>query len=290
MNNKVFCVMNTKGGVGKSIISKYVLPALVYDPLKKQKINVFEIDGNNSRGRMTSKHINYALYKIDESEKVIFNISFSEEDESIVNIIDVGGGDDMKSVLHALKNIGIENINFVIPTSKDDEQFYNVKNSIELINQEYPGAKIWLVMNYRKCESSDMKDFSKEFPNFFGKEEWGFDSLIEEIIGSIHEVCSLPNTDIFLALKNQYKTTLLDMYIEAVEVIENQIELRRGWKIKGYDYFCTKMKELQFLKAVVDFVETAKESFPLVDKNHEVVNEEEDTEEQKTLEEENPDE
>lgn len=234
---------------------------LNYDPSKKQVFRVFEIDNNNSKGNMKSEHIEYNLFKVNKQKEAIFDVSFSSEEENTINIVDVGGSDDMKTVIDSLYKSGLENVEFFIPTSKDDEQFDNVKDTINIIIAKYPKAEITLVFNYRHSENPSVETIKEEFPNFFGKEVWGLKENYSKIGENINALASVPQTDIFLALKNEFQTTLLDTYINAQEMIKNERKLRADWRKQGREHFIKEMDKMDFVKDIDIFVKEVKKGF-----------------------------
>ena len=92
MANLVVC--NTKGGVGKSFISTQILP-LAFDT----EINIFEID-NNNKSVLKDSSLNFKTLDLSKAEEALQEADYNFED---VNIIDVGGGDDVKKVLEYIQ-------------------------------------------------------------------------------------------------------------------------------------------------------------------------------------------
>lgn len=85
-NYKNHVVINSKGGVGKSILAKYILPTLIYRKNNNANINVFEID-NSNKGNLKSKIINHKTYTINEQNEAIIDVVFGETDHGIYLIV-----------------------------------------------------------------------------------------------------------------------------------------------------------------------------------------------------------
>ena len=84
--SNIYVIPQTKGGVGKTTISG-VDATLLYLKNPNQKINIFEIDDNNT-SKVNSNYINYQSLKLKDSEVVIDDIQFSlmknnDEDSSL---------------------------------------------------------------------------------------------------------------------------------------------------------------------------------------------------------------
>ena len=262
--SNVFVVTNDKGGAGKSILAKYVMPVLLSDQF--ESINVYEIDNSNvvrdCNDYFKSDHVAYRPFKIDEQNEAIFDVSFNEDDDSIVSIIDSGGGDDVAAVLGALSKNKIADPVFIIPTNDDAEQFENVSNTIKKIHQHYKKPRIVLVLN----KVQDLSSPKEQFVNLFGKDEWGFQPKYPQLEKHIDTMCMIPDTRLFVALKNQHRTALLDIYIMAKDLVENANQYRQQWreeaKAKGdKQFYFSKLETLNFADDIVEFVAILKKSF-----------------------------
>lgn len=258
MNNNVIVSINTKGGVGKSILSKYVLPAVLYK--KGILVNVYEIDNSNAKSNFQSEFINYRLFKINEQNEALFDVSFNEDDTGVLSIVDVGGGDDVNSVLAALGKLKIANPKFIIPTNEDDDQFDNTQSTITQIKKYFKTPTITLLLN----KVIDVKNPKEQFVNFFGLEKRGFPAEFPKIENDISSLCMVPVSTLFVILKNQYKTTLLDMYINAKDLVTNEHKYRQEWretakKNNDRSYYDQKLEMLLFANDVVEYTEELKQ-------------------------------
>ena len=115
----IFCVINSKGGVGKSTVAMQVIAPALYLNHPDKKIHVWEIDNNNkSNKHISSKYLKYESIKLDKSEMAINDIEFSNlTDPNSIHVIDTGGSDDATKILAHLKQVitsPINNLNYSI--------------------------------------------------------------------------------------------------------------------------------------------------------------------------------
>jgi len=250
--SNVFCVVNTKGGVGKSTIASQIIPILFRN--KNKRIKIYEIDDNNKTFFKNSK-IEFNTLKVSRTEDVIddVNVDLMLDEEDVVNIIDAGGGNDTKAVLEGIKKAEIKGIVYIIPVNDDFEQFQNTKHTIEVIRDFDKNAKIFLLFN--RVFSFSRKDIENQFIAFFGSEEYGIEGRFDEIFEYIeNNILMIQNTQIFSILKNFYNTTLYDFYFENKDLIENSEKYKKEWVKKGRDYFKKQMKHFRFAKDVFDLI------------------------------------
>ncbi|WOE70123.1 hypothetical protein RZR97_00745 [Hydrogenimonas thermophila] len=251
-------VANTKGGVGKSIISHMVLPTLFLDDDKT--INVYEIDDNNrtSLNLNDSKKLNFKSIKIKEMEDDIDQVKMDAiiNDDDIVNIIDCGGGNDTLAILDHLAKSDMEGLVYIVPANDDIEQFENVKQTIDMIYKNDKEARIFLIFN--RAHSIDFKNIKQQFIAFFGFEQYGIDGRMKEIEEQIEFEFALRDSQIYGILKNVYKVTLADEYPKLKYTVEKSRELQEEWAKQGKEYFKKKMKYLRFAKDILELVDEFK--------------------------------
>jgi hypothetical protein len=247
-----FVVVNTKGGVGKSMIASQVLPILFKE--QNKKIKVYELDDNNKTFYKNSK-IEFSTLVTKRTEDVIDEVYFDlESGEDIINIIDAGGGNDTKIVLDNIQKVELKNLTYFVPTNDDFEQFENTKATIELIRSFDDNAKIYLIFN--RVISFELKEIKKQYVAYFGNEEWGIKGHFEEIANKIEEnFLMIQNTQIFALLKNFYNTTLFDFYFENKDLIENFEDYKKEWIKKGREYFKKQMSYFRFAKDVFNLID-----------------------------------
>lgn len=247
--SNIHVIPQTKGGVGKTTISG-VIATLLYLQNQNKSINLFEIDDNNN-SNVNSNYINHQSLKLKDSEVVIDDIQFSSlSDGSVVNIIDAGGGNDTKIVLHKLKEIDLSGLNYYIPVNDDMEQVDNVRDTISLILDFDKSATINLVIN--RCFSLDKDEIQKQFINIFGSDDLDIANQLDNL--KVDNIFFVPNSNIFSILKSHYKVSLLDSYISSLDLIQNIDTYRQEWIKEGQEVFKTNNKRYRFAKMVVELI------------------------------------
>lgn len=258
-NKDVFVVVNPKGGVGKSAISKFFLPAILLEKEPEKKVNIYEIDNNNAATSnlfQKSEKINYKKFKIKNQNEAIFDLELTSSIGEY-SIVDCGGGDDVSAVLSGLAEIGLTDVNYIIPTNDDDEQFENVVDCIEKILAINPNANIRLVFN-RVWEDSKLEE---QFIAFFGDKEFNIPNSLVKIEKFITCKSIVPQTKLLFLLKNQYRMSLADYYFESKNIVDNEAILKSSWieEVKKSGDKATYYKNMENLlaaKKTVEFVET----------------------------------
>lgn len=250
MKKSNICVIpQTKGGVGKTTISG-IVATLLYLQNQNQKINLFELDDNNT-SRVNSNYINHQSLKLKNSEVVIDDIQFSSlSDDNVVNIVDAGGGNDTKIVLQKLKEIDLTGLNYYLPLNDDMEQTDNVLDTITLIRDFDKSAKINLVLN--RCFTLEKEEIQKQFINIFGSEELDIPNRLTDL--KVDNIFFVPNSNIFSILKSHYKVSLLDSYLSSVDLVSNIDIYRQEWIKEGQDVFKANNKKYRFAKMVVELI------------------------------------
>ena len=251
--SNIYVIPQTKGGVGKTTISG-VDATLLYLKNPNQKINIFEIDDNNT-SKVNSNYINYQSLKLKDSEVVIDDIQFSSlSDDNVVNIIDCGGGNDTKLVLKKLKEIDLSGLNYYVALNDDLEQVDNVKDTIALIRDFDKSANINLILN--RCLSLEKDEIQKQFINIFGSDDLDIPNQLDNL--KVDNIFFVPNSNIFSILKSHYKVSLLDSYLSSVDLIQNIDTYRQEWIKEGQDVFKANNKRYRFAKMVVELIEQLK--------------------------------
>lgn len=247
--SNIYVIPQTKGGVGKTTISG-IVATLLYLQNQNQKINLFELDDNNT-SRVNSNYINHQSLKLKNSEVAIDDIQFSSlSDDNVVNIVDAGGGNDTKIVLLKLKEIDLYGLNYYIPLNDDMEQVDNVKDTIILIRDFDKSATINLVLN--RCFTLEKEEIQKQFINIFGSEELDIPNRLTDL--KVDNVFFVPNSSIFSILKSHYKVSLLDSYLSSIDLVQNIDTYRQEWIKEGQDVFKENNKKYRFAKMVVELI------------------------------------
>jgi len=248
-------VANTKGGVGKSVISSMIMPFVC----KTEDIVIHEFDDNNVT-KIKNTTLTFDNVKASKSENKIDDILFDKlMDKKVSHIIDCGGGNDTIKVLDFLKDSDLIGLDYYIPANDDLEQVKNVLDTIQEIKSRDKQAKINIIFN--RCNNLNEDDIKEQFVGFFGSEPYGISGVMDTILNDTENIYFVKNTSIFGILKNIYNTTLHDSYKEAKEITKNISKYQKEWLKLGKTEFKNKMKFYKFLKDVVKFVENDLKSF-----------------------------
>jgi cellulose biosynthesis protein BcsQ len=251
--NKNYCVVQTKGGAGKTTISVNVL-ALMFknDDIK---VNIFELDNNNT-SKLANSKLNFQSLKVDKSDEAINKVYFDIVSNSKeVNIIDCGGGDDTVKVLEYIQKIDMQDIVYIIPLNDDIEQFDNVVQTIKLIKSTNKKAIIHLFFN--RCNNLNEQDVKKQFVGFFGSDIYNINSKIELIQNEISSFVFIPNTPLFGILKS-YGISLYDSYNSSKDLVDNISTYRQNWAKEGKKVFSKNMARFTFAKDILELIDDLK--------------------------------
>lgn len=220
--SKIYAVVNTKGGVGKTTIAYMVLPYLLYEEDKTIVVSEMDNSNNTSDFFIGDKILEFKSYKIDKSKEKLKEISFNsiiDEDENVINIIDCGAGDNTKNVIEQMYRASLDDIVFVIPFIADPENASNVKDTIDFIkNMDFNNFKIWLLFN--KMDFKREKDIKKlkvyvreKYIGIFDSDKWKIKGIYDEIKDDIDKELIIYDSIVYSALKVSLKMSLLSFYI-----------------------------------------------------------------------------
>ena len=249
-------IVNTKGGVGKSVISTQILTLLAD---KNEVIEVYEVDNNNKTDlENTSISIkNFNANQADEALDEAFFEALANENKMI--IIDAGGGDDTKRVIEAIEKANIDDVEYYIPVNSDLEQQKNVKDTIALIKNIDKKAKVNLILN--RAYSLNEEEIKKQFINIFGDENYDIKGIFDDIKKDVKKVYVIEDNNVLQIVKNIYKITIKDILKENQDILENITELRKTWVKDGKEEFKKKMSLYRLLKDIDEFANKIKNQF-----------------------------
>ena len=249
-SSNVHVVVNTKGGCGKSTCSS-ILATLLYLNNPNKKINLFELDDNNET-KVDSKYIDSSSLTLKHTETVIDNINFNQLiDPDYISVLDSGGSNDSVMILNKLKEIDMVGNNFYIPINDDLEQFKNLFETVQFIRSFDCFAKITVILN--RCITLEKKDVEKQFLVVFGSEELEIKNRLNHL--KIDEVCFVPNAPILSILKNHYQISLLDFYLDSIDLVKNIDIYRLEWAKDGKEVFIANNKKYRIGKMAVELIE-----------------------------------
>jgi hypothetical protein len=248
-------VANTKGGVGKSVISAMVMPFIV----DNKDIVIHEFD-NNNQTKIENTSLKFNTIKADKSGDKIDEILFDViSEKKVSHIIDCGGGNDTIKVLDFLIESDLIGLEYYIPVNSDIEQAKNLIDTIKEIKKRDKEATINVILN--RCYSLDEDTIKEQFVGIFGSETYDVAGVIDEVLKDTKNIYFLKDTQLFGILKNIHNTTLFDVYQEAKDIHKNIAKYKKEWIKTGEKEFKTKMKHYKFLKEVIRFVEQDLKTF-----------------------------
>jgi len=248
-------IANTKGGVGKSVVSSMIMPFVA----DTKDIVVHEFDNNNET-KIENTALKFNTIKADKSSDKIDEILFDVISEKKVNhIIDCGGGNDTIKVLDYLIESDLVGLEYYIPVNADIEQAKNLLDTIKEIKRRDKQAVINVILN--RCYNLDEVAIKEQFVGVFGSDIYNINGVIEQTLKDVKNIYFVKDTPIFGILKNIYSTTLFDTYNEAVEINKNISKHKKEWTKQGESAFKKKMKHYKFLKEVIRFVDVDLKSF-----------------------------
>ncbi len=256
-----FVVVSTKGGPGKSIISMMVIPT--FFATENRKIKIFSVDDNN-KIKIESNFIDFKELMVKDSESVIDEVeitSMSKNDD--ICIIDSGGGTDTRSLLKVIKKTEIKGLTYIIPLMDDIEQIHNLKETIRGIKDASPDADIYLILN-QIYEMTEEK-IKEQFLGLFGSKKYMLDPIDKNVMDDIKEVYFLSHSPIFSLLKNVHKTSLLDAYLNALDLLEGLESKKKQWILEGEEYFKKQNSLVRLAKDVVSLTESVHEMKTMVE-------------------------
>lgn len=218
---KVHVVLNTKGGVGKSVIAAHLIPSLI----ASDKVKIYEIDNNNKTQDFYANSAKTTIKSVStekkELEKALDEAGFYGAEEEI--ILDAGGGDDTIRVIDSLEKSGMDCI-YYIPLKADADA---VANALE-VRKRLGSARKYLILN----------DFVKkeDFWFIYGNEDYKIPQdtrLLSEFDG----VFEAPRSSLF-GIAKIYKNTLCDIAsIQKSYVYETEKE---KWRAGGLEMWLAK--------------------------------------------------
>jgi len=232
-NKNTFVIASTKGGCGKTIIASMVVPVLFANSTKK--ISIYSIDDNN-KNKIESKFIDFHDLKTKDSAMVIDEAEIRKiNNTDEVSIIDLGGGRDTTIFLETVKKSSMHGLVYIIPIADDIEQVHNLTETIKKIKSVSNDAEIYLILNQVKV--MDEEAIQKQFIGIYGSQKYGIEDLNKDVLKQIKGVYFLEASPLFSILKNVYKTTLLDAFVDAEELLKELDDKKQVWATKGMEYF-----------------------------------------------------
>lgn len=249
---KTFICVSTKGGPGKTTMATQVLP-IVLAGKSKQQITIYSLDDNNTHG-VKSAYIKFNQLKMKDTEDVLDEVELLNLCKNdTVNIIDAGGGNDTLHLLKIIKKTRIKGIHYVIPITDDIDQIHNLRETISSIKKASDDAVIHLILN--RVYTLDEDKIKEQFLGVFGSKKYMIKAMPSELSNDIQGVYFVPGTPIFSILKNVYKTTLLDSYYEAEDLLDDLESKKSQWVLEGADVFNKNNAQVRLADDVIKLVD-----------------------------------
>jgi hypothetical protein len=233
----IYIIVNTKGGVGKSLTS-INLACLLH--AQNRNFKVVELDNNNTSIVFNNSDFltedRAISLKLDKKDRAVSDMLFDVmSDPSLDYIVDVGGGDDTLKILDALKNVQIEKT-YLIPTLKIKKYLQNALDTFVYIGD--PDSTFFVLNQYQKLE-----EIKTEFRYFFGDKEMGI-KPVSSLFKST-KVIYLPYSDLFQVAEDDEQTILdlanISRDISEAEARTTSFQLAAGNK----DKFATLITQYQ---------------------------------------------
>ncbi len=233
----IYIIVNTKGGVGKSLTS-INLACLLH--AQDRNFKVVELDNNNNsivfnNSDFLSEERAISL-KLDKKDRALSDMLFDVmSDSSLDYIVDVGGGDDTLKILDAIKSVQIDKT-YLIPTLKIKKYLQNALDTYEYIGDH---DNTFFVLNqYNKIEN-----IKSEFRYFFGAKEMGIKPVSP--IFKTAKTIYIPYSDLFQIAEDDEQTILdlanISKDVSEAEARTTSFQLAAGDK----DKFATLITQYQ---------------------------------------------
>lgn len=235
INNDVFFVVNSKGGVGKStFVAQALVPLIHKTNGEKEKIRVYEYDDRNNSMSLFQNSNTIQPYLIKSSNKNSGNSNFEKTLQEILFDIDRNypvifdiGSENYSSALQDLKaNIDLCNkIHFFIPILKNDDDSSNLMRVIKEIKDLKDKVNIIIVFSNAespfeiKSKDGNRTDLEEEFCFSLGaKFNWQkgvYDPSVFKILNIPEKFLSVKaNPSIISEVRQQFAKTVYDMHFE----------------------------------------------------------------------------
>ena len=246
-------VSSSKGGVGKSTVSKEVIAPMLFARNGK-KVKLLEIDDNNQAAEMISSVVDCRSFSVSsgiaETQKALFEV-FNNEDV----VIDAGGGNDTNILLDSIGGLGIDDkCVFYIPVLKNKSGMKNLLDVYVRIRAK-SDSRIIVILNQAK--STDIPSLKNEFSYFFGDKNLNIVGAFAELFKDKNlGVATIHDTNVF-DLAESYKLTAWEIGNEEV----NQGKFLAEKQKEGYDAFNKGMAYINIYNLCKDYKEKTLDVF-----------------------------
>lgn len=213
----LYVVVNTKGGVGKSVVSGHLLTAYQFHR-KNSPVRYVEIDDQNmSLQNIADSSIVIAdTVKTESLDSFAMQLVLENEDA----IIDVGGNITSMMFLNSINNIGSlrGNAIYFIPMLDSKQDLKNAIDTYNLIRVSDNSSKIVFVLN-RAINKNNANLLHEQFIEFFGRKELDIRPAFETITDAY--LIAL-NSDFVYNILARHKKTLIEVSVDDVKESLNE--------------------------------------------------------------------
>jgi MinD-like ATPase involved in chromosome partitioning or flagellar assembly len=196
-----YTVLSTKGGVGKTTIAQQLIAPYIHNK-NGDKAEIIELDNNNKSNVLSEAETQeIKSLRLHETENILLEKFMEVIAENKDVCIDVGGGDDTKAVLKALKELRLENeITFIIPVLRDLSNQKNVIDTYAMVREWNLEARIIFILNRYQNE----EDFT------------GIIHKLQKVEDKNIDVYRLNDTLLFDEIAKEFKKPLYEITLEYI--------------------------------------------------------------------------
>lgn len=251
INDGVFVVLSSKGGVGKSTFAtQFLIPFLVsMRGLEKPLPKLFEVDfKNNSAASLNeSKILNPKL--IEDSLKELEGVVVKESSNFLRDypiVFDIGVG-EFDNAYSAFADVFDSGVLYILPTKTSESDFGNTLDSINRIKNVDSSAEFIIVCSDAKHGHDEESFLRDEFGLIFGtwlnpKTKKQFPSLFKSA-NIAEKFVVLKSSELFDKTTTSYRTTVYESALEGLS-IKNFLSDKTAFEPHAIDKAIASVKEL----------------------------------------------
>ena len=196
-----YTVLSTKGGVGKTTIAQQLIAPFIHNK-NGDKAEIIELDNNNKSNVLNEAQTQETkTLRLHETENILLEKFMEVIAENKDVVIDVGGGDDTKAVLKALKELRLENeITFIVPALRDLSNQKNTIDTYAMVREWNLEARIVFILNRYQNED--------DFTDIINK--------LQKVNDTNIDIYRLDDTLLFDEIAKEFKKPLYEITLEYI--------------------------------------------------------------------------